>query len=222
MPSLTPKQERFCEEYIVDFNATQAARRAGYSGKSVKQAGTENISKPSIQARIKELQQPHKEKLDISAERVLEELSLIAFARPKKYMNWDNSRLTLISSDELTEAETAAIASVSYKETSTQFGGTTQVELKFHDKVKALTTIIEKYLDMDAAIALLDKRGFDAVPRPIQPAQLQGASDDPEAEDIKAGITEALATEIKARILGIDASGIVTVSATMDSGQESS
>ncbi len=176
MPSLAPKQERFCQEFIVSFNATQAAINAGYSKKTAKQTGTENLSKPSIQARIQELQQPHKEKLDISAERVLEELSLIAFARPKKYMSWDNSKLTLMSSDDLTEAETAAIASVSYKETQTRFGGTTQVELKFHDKVKALQTILDRYLDIDAAIALLDSKGFNAVPK-ILPAQPQEPTD---------------------------------------------
>jgi phage terminase small subunit len=182
MASLTPKQERFCEEYLIDFNATQAARRAGYSEKTVRQTGTENLARPSIQARIRELQQPYKEKLDISAERVLEELSLIAFARPKKYMSWDNSRLTLISSEYLTEAETAAIASVSYKETSTQFGGTTQVELKFHDKVKALQTILDRYLDIDAAIALLDSKGFNAVPK-ILPASPQEPTDASETGD---------------------------------------
>ena len=180
MAALTAKQERFCQEYLTDFNATQAARRAGYSEKTVKQAGTENLAKPAIQARIRELQQPHKEKLDISAERVLEELSLIAFARPKTYMSWNNSSLTLIDSENLTETETAAIASVSYKETSTQFGGTTQVELKFHDKVKALSTILDRYLDIDAAIALLDSKGFDAVPK-ILPAPPQEPTNAPEA-----------------------------------------
>lgn len=53
---LTDKQKRFCEEYIVDCNATQAAIRAGYSSNSVRQIGTENLSKPSIRKYIDELQ----------------------------------------------------------------------------------------------------------------------------------------------------------------------
>lgn len=53
---LTDKQKRFCEEYIVDCNATQAAIRAGYSKNSVRQIGTENLSKPSIRKYIDELQ----------------------------------------------------------------------------------------------------------------------------------------------------------------------
>ncbi|MGN1318413.1 MAG: terminase small subunit [Lachnospirales bacterium] len=53
---LTAKQKRFCEEYIIDCNATQAAIRAGYSELSARQMGTENLSKPSIREYISELQ----------------------------------------------------------------------------------------------------------------------------------------------------------------------
>lgn len=49
---LTAKQERFIQEYLVDLNATQAAIRAGYSKKSARQVGTENLSKPSIKSVI--------------------------------------------------------------------------------------------------------------------------------------------------------------------------
>lgn len=53
--ALKAKQEKFCEEYMVDLNATQAAIRAGYSKKTAKQMGTENLSKPVIADRIAEL-----------------------------------------------------------------------------------------------------------------------------------------------------------------------
>lgn len=45
---LTVKQRRFCEEYLVDFNATQAAIRAGYSENSARSIGSENLTKPDI------------------------------------------------------------------------------------------------------------------------------------------------------------------------------
>lgn len=51
---LTAKQERFVQEYLIDLNATQAAIRAGYSKKSARQVGTENLSKPSIKQAIEE------------------------------------------------------------------------------------------------------------------------------------------------------------------------
>lgn len=46
MGQLTAKQQRFCDEYLIDMNATQAAIRAGYSAKTAKQIGQENLTKP--------------------------------------------------------------------------------------------------------------------------------------------------------------------------------
>lgn len=45
---MTPKQQRFVEEYLIDLNATQAAIRAGYSANTARQTGSENLSKPDI------------------------------------------------------------------------------------------------------------------------------------------------------------------------------
>ena len=55
LPLLTAKQKRFCEEYVIDLNATQAAIRALYSEKTARQMGTENLSKPVIKNYIAEL-----------------------------------------------------------------------------------------------------------------------------------------------------------------------
>ena len=49
---MTDKQRRFCDEYLIDLNATQAAIRAGYSKKTARQAGTENLSKPVIKQHL--------------------------------------------------------------------------------------------------------------------------------------------------------------------------
>lgn len=49
---LTPKQQRFVEEYLVDLNATQAAIRAGYSAKRADSIGHENLRKPEIAAAL--------------------------------------------------------------------------------------------------------------------------------------------------------------------------
>lgn len=51
---MTKKQKRFVEEYLIDLNATQAAIRAGYSRKTAKQTGSENLSKPDLRAYIDE------------------------------------------------------------------------------------------------------------------------------------------------------------------------
>lgn len=49
---MTAKQKRFCDEYLIDLNATQAAIRAGYSEKTAKQIGQENLTKPDLKEYI--------------------------------------------------------------------------------------------------------------------------------------------------------------------------
>jgi phage terminase small subunit len=55
MAKLTSRQQAFCEEYLIDLNALQAAIRAGYSEKTAKQIGSENLSKPDVAKYIAEL-----------------------------------------------------------------------------------------------------------------------------------------------------------------------
>ena len=59
MGKLTKKQQRFCDEYLIDMNGTQAAIRAGYSAKTAKQIANENLTKPDVRdyidQRMKEL-----------------------------------------------------------------------------------------------------------------------------------------------------------------------
>ena len=50
---LTPKQKRFCEEYLKSGNATDAAKKAGYKETSCRVIAAENLSKPAISAYIK-------------------------------------------------------------------------------------------------------------------------------------------------------------------------
>lgn len=54
MAGMTEKQKRFCDEYLIDLNATQAAIRAGYSEKTARAIGAENLTKPNIKAYIEE------------------------------------------------------------------------------------------------------------------------------------------------------------------------
>lgn len=54
MAKLTAKQRRFCDEYLIDLNATQAAIRAGYSEKNARNIASENLAKPNISEYIAE------------------------------------------------------------------------------------------------------------------------------------------------------------------------
>ena len=74
MANLTPKQQRFVEEYLIDLNATQAAIRAGYSEKTAQQMGSENLLKPVIAKAIQEAQNKRTEQTQIDAAYVLKRL----------------------------------------------------------------------------------------------------------------------------------------------------
>lgn len=75
---LNPKQERFCQEYVIDLNATQAAIRAGYSKKTARQIGEQNLSKLDIAARIKELKADISNRTGITQEWVVNRLKEIS------------------------------------------------------------------------------------------------------------------------------------------------
>jgi len=68
---LTPKQEMFCREYLIDLNATQAAIRAGYSVKTAKLIGYENLTKPYIHEYIQKLKKERVKEVKIDANYVL-------------------------------------------------------------------------------------------------------------------------------------------------------
>lgn len=68
---LTPKQKRFCEEYVIDHNATQAANRAGYKDGSI---GRQLITKNNVSTRIVELQKEISDRLEITTQFLTNEL----------------------------------------------------------------------------------------------------------------------------------------------------
>ena len=77
--ALTPKQAKFCIEYLIDLNGTQAAIRAGYSENTARQIATENLAKPDIVEELNRLRVKAAKKTGITPERVLEEYARIGF-----------------------------------------------------------------------------------------------------------------------------------------------
>jgi len=80
MRKLTPKQQRFVEQYLIDFNATQAAIRAGYSQKTAGAIGHENLNKPEIQAAIQGARKAQTQRTQIDADALLNRLDAEAHA----------------------------------------------------------------------------------------------------------------------------------------------
>lgn len=141
--SLSPKQKRFCEEYMIDLNATQAAIRAGYSVKTAGQIGEQNLKKLDISRKIEQLQAERSRRTGITADRVLQELAKIAFVNPMDVI--DTETVSVKSTD---PDDTAAIASVRQKTFPTMAGKTgIEREIKLYDKVKALE-LLGKHLGL--------------------------------------------------------------------------
>ena len=65
---LRPKQQAFVREYLVDFNATQAAIRAGYSERTAKEIAYENLTKPHIATAIEQAIGAQSERTEIDAD----------------------------------------------------------------------------------------------------------------------------------------------------------
>ena len=72
--SLTPKQTRFVEEYLVDLNATAAAKRAGYSEKTAEQQGYQLLQKSSVQRAVTKAKESRSERTGITQDEVIQGL----------------------------------------------------------------------------------------------------------------------------------------------------
>ena len=85
MAKLTAKQKIFCDEYLIDLNATQAAIRAGYSEKTAYSAGQRMLKNVEVQKYIEERKADRVERTEITQDMVLRELAIIAFSNAADY-----------------------------------------------------------------------------------------------------------------------------------------
>lgn len=77
MAKMTPKQKLFCDEYLIDLNATQAAIRAGYSEKTARVIGQENLLKPAIKEYIDKRMAEKEEALIAKQDEVMKYLTSV-------------------------------------------------------------------------------------------------------------------------------------------------
>jgi phage terminase small subunit len=80
--ALSPKQLAFCAQYLVDLNGTQAAIRAGYSKRTAGSQANELLTKPEIQTEVQRLMAARAERVEVTTDRVLQELKALAFYDP--------------------------------------------------------------------------------------------------------------------------------------------
>lgn len=154
MAKLTDKQKKFVEEYLIDLNATQAAIRAGYSSNTAEQTASRLLRNVKVQEYIAKRQKELSMSTEITQERVIRELALIAFSNNADYAHVIEKNMkvevngTLVDvldengtpityrtvepvlTEELTEEQKRALAVIKK--------GRDGLEIKSCDKVKAL------------------------------------------------------------------------------------
>jgi phage terminase small subunit len=129
--NLTPKQERFVQEYLVDLNAKQAAIRAGYSPRRAKQTGSRLVTNGDISREIDRRNQAIADKLELDAERVMQTLAAIAFVDIRKF--FDGGRLKPVA--ELDPHCAAALQSI---EATVDPDGEVTKKIRLKDSIRAL------------------------------------------------------------------------------------
>jgi len=154
---LTPKQRRFCEEYVIDWNGTRAATAAGYSKKSAHVLAFETLTNPKVQAYIKEVQADLAKLCNISAAMVIMELKKVAFSSAASMrVDWAD----LKSWDQLSEADKAILSEVEVTEKLLRNQGNDdvvmlerKVKVKTYDKLAAMRQL-SRMLGFDAPIKI--------------------------------------------------------------------
>lgn len=134
---LTAKQKRFCEEYILDFNATQAAIRAGYSKRTADVQGIRLLGKVKAEEYINELKAKIEDKSIMTATEVLKELSKIAKSSLKDIVNEAGGLKPL---EEMPDEVAAAVSEIRVDSIGKPVDGVLvlRTTIKFHSKVAAL------------------------------------------------------------------------------------
>ena len=139
---LEPRQYRFVEEYLVDLNATQAAIRAGYSEKTARQMGSENLTKPVIQEAINRMVAARSKRVQITQDMVLRELAMIAFVDIRQAFDADGNLLPI---KDMPEEVARAVAGLDIS----------------HDKIRSVGDGDDKQTveEMTKRLKLIDKKG---------------------------------------------------------------
>ena len=135
--ALTPKQQRFVQEYLIDLNATQAAIRAGYSAKTAEQQGPRLLGNVGVAQAIKAAQDARAKRTNITQDRVLQEYARIAFSNMKDFASFGEDGVILKDLASMDDDAARCVAEVS--ESTSAAGGS--IRFKLHDKKGALDSL---------------------------------------------------------------------------------
>lgn len=165
---LTAKQERFCQEYLIDANATQAAIRAGYSAKTAQEIGAQNLSKLIIQSRLAELQSGRQVRTERTADEVVKKLWEVADYTIEQICDYDGETVKFKPLKDWTPAAKTTVRTVKQTSVTTydRQGNPNRkdvVEFKGESLSTALQGLVANYglnSDFNMAVATLARYGI--------------------------------------------------------------
>ncbi len=131
---MTPRHKIFVREYLIDLNATQAALRAGYKHSYARRACFVLLRRPAIAAAVAQGMADRARRLDIDADRVMDEWAKVGFSNIAKLAIWGKDGVALRDHTEVSADDTAAIAELSLT-------GKNRGRIKLHDKRAALDAL---------------------------------------------------------------------------------
>lgn len=182
--SMTEKQRRFCDEYLIDLNATRAYMAAYPSVKkeaTAKAAASRMLTFVNVQRYIRDRMKARQERIEITQDMVLRELAAIAFADVTDIVSYNGARVIIKPTDDLPKEKRKIIAGMK----EGQYG----TEVKIFDRIKALE-LLGKHLGM-----FDQKKDKDDLDREEQEARI--AKLRREAE------TESENNDIRVQIVGV-------------------
>jgi phage terminase small subunit len=137
-----PKQQCFVREYIKDFNATQAAIRAGYSAKTAQQQSSRLLLNVVVKAAIAELVEERSERTKIEADDVVVALARLGFAHLGNYHRIAPDGFPYLDMSEITDEQWAALKRIKVKKYKDGKGedarDVIETEIEMVDKVRPL------------------------------------------------------------------------------------
>lgn len=142
---LTPKQEAFVREYLLDLNATQAAIRAGYSAKTAKTIGPRLLENVGVQEAITAGRMKTAERLELTREAVIRQYQRIGFSDPRKMFDANGQLKPITELDDDTAAAIQAF-DVEMKATINEDGEPVSLpvaKIKIADRKTALDSIMK-------------------------------------------------------------------------------
>jgi phage terminase small subunit len=125
----------FAREYVIDLNATRAATAAGYSQRTANEQGARLLAKASTKKLVDSLLSKRASRLEISSERILEELAKLAFFDARSIWNEDGSLKPVTEWD---DAAAAALAGIEHEKLFEHFGAGNAKHVGTTVKVKML------------------------------------------------------------------------------------